>query len=81
MERRARILVVDDDPTFRDVLELRLQRWGYLVKTAERADQGMDLARSWNPDLVLSDVVMPEASGIQLLQRSRGTTLFVRSSF
>ena len=72
MERRARILVVDDDPTFRDVLELRLQRWGYLVKTAERADQGMDLARTWNPDLVLSDVVMPEASGIQLLERLRG---------
>jgi len=72
MERRARILVVDDDPTFRDVLELRLQRWGFLVKTAERADQGAELARTWNPDLVLSDVVMPEASGIQLLQRLKG---------
>jgi DNA-binding NtrC family response regulator len=72
MERPARILVVDDDPTFRDVLELRLQRWGYLVKTAERADRGVELARSWRPDLVLSDVVMPEMSGIQLLQRLRG---------
>jgi len=72
MDRRARILVVDDDPTFRDVLELRLQRWGFLVKTAERADQGAELARTWNPDLVLSDVVMPEASGIQLLQRLKG---------
>ncbi len=72
MERSPRILVVDDDPTFRDVLELRLQRWGFQVKTAERAARGIELAEAWSPDLVLSDVVMPEMSGIQLLQRLRG---------
>jgi len=71
MDRPARILVVDDDPTFRDVLELRLQRWGYQVKTADRARTGVELANNWNPDLVLSDVVMPEMSGIQLLQELR----------
>ncbi|TVP50059.1 MAG: sigma-54-dependent Fis family transcriptional regulator [Gemmatimonadales bacterium] len=71
MDRPARILVVDDDPTFRDVLELRLQRWGYVVKTADRADKGVELARNWDPDLVLSDVVMPEMSGIQLLEKLR----------
>jgi DNA-binding NtrC family response regulator len=71
MDRPARILVVDDDPTFRDVLELRLQRWGYQVKTADRASTGVELAGNWNPDLVLSDVVMPEMSGIQLLQKLR----------
>jgi DNA-binding NtrC family response regulator len=71
MDRPARILVVDDDPTFRDVLELRLQRWGFQVRTADRASTGVELAASWNPDLVLSDVVMPEMSGIQLLQKLR----------
>jgi DNA-binding NtrC family response regulator len=71
MDRPVRILVVDDDPTFRDVLELRLQRWGFQVKTADRARKGIELARSWKPDLVLSDVVMPEMSGIQLLAALR----------
>ncbi|CAN5720304.1 acetoacetate metabolism transcriptional regulator AtoC [soil metagenome] len=73
MDRPARILVVDDDPTFRDVLELRLQRWGYQVKTADRANTGVDLARNWDPDLVLTDVVMPEMSGIQLLQQLKSS--------
>jgi DNA-binding NtrC family response regulator len=71
MDRPVRILVVDDDPTFRDVLELRLQRWGFQVQTADRATKGVEIARKWSPDLVLSDVVMPEMSGIQLLRALR----------
>jgi DNA-binding NtrC family response regulator len=71
MDRPVRILVVDDDPTFRDVLELRLQRWGFQVQTADRASKGVEIARKWTPDLVLSDVVMPEMSGLQLLRALR----------
>ncbi|MEX2530638.1 MAG: sigma-54 dependent transcriptional regulator [Gemmatimonadota bacterium] len=70
-ESSARILVVDDDPTFRNVLEMRLQGWGYHVKVAANADTGSRIAEGWDPDLVLSDVVMPETSGIQLLERLR----------
>ena len=70
-EHPHRILVVDDDPTFRNVLEMRLQSWGYHVKVAAGANRARTLASSWDPDLVLSDVVMPEVSGIQLLERLR----------
>jgi len=63
--------VVDDDPTFRDVLEMRLQRWGYSVKVAPDAISASTLAADWKPHLVLSDVVMPEASGLELLGRLR----------
>jgi len=70
-EHPHRILVVDDDPTFRNVLEMRLQSWGYHVKVAADANRGQTLASSWDPDLVLSDVVMPEVSGMQLLERLR----------
>ncbi len=66
-EHPARVLVVDDDPTFRNVLEMRLQGWGYHVKVAADAERARQLASSWDPDLILSDVVMPETSGIQLL--------------
>lgn len=67
VEPPARVLVVDDDPTFRNVLEMRLQGWGYHVKVAADAERARQLASSWDPDLILSDVVMPETSGIQLL--------------
>jgi DNA-binding NtrC family response regulator len=70
-EQPSRILVVDDDPTFRNVLEMRLQSWGYHVKVAPDPERAQELASSWEPDLVLSDVVMPEVSGIQLLRKLR----------
>jgi len=66
------ILVVDDDPTMRDVLEMRLQEWGFDVLLAETASEAEDLVQRKDPDLVLSDVVMPETSGIELLRRLKG---------
>jgi two-component system response regulator HydG len=71
MPSEPRILVVDDDPTFRDVLDMRLQTWGYRVRVAHDAREAEDLARDWRPDLVLTDVVMPDASGLELLGRLR----------
>jgi DNA-binding NtrC family response regulator len=68
---RPSILVVDDDPSFRNVLDMRLQQWGYRVRVAQDAREAEDIAREWHPDLVLSDVVMPEASGLELLGRLR----------
>ena len=68
---RPSILVVDDDPSFRNVLDMRLQQWGYRVRVAQDAREAEDIAREWRPDLVLSDVVMPEASGMDLLGRLR----------
>jgi DNA-binding NtrC family response regulator len=66
-----RILVADDDPTFRDILEIRLQEWGYGVRVAAGAREAEAVVREWKPDLILTDVVMPETSGIQLLARLR----------
>jgi DNA-binding NtrC family response regulator len=68
---RPSILVVDDDPSFRNVLDMRLQQWGYRVRVAQDAREAEDIVREWRPDLVLSDVVMPEASGLDLLGRLR----------
>jgi DNA-binding NtrC family response regulator len=68
---RPSILVVDDDPSFRNVLDMRLQQWGYRVRVAQDAREAEDIVREWRPDLVLSDVVMPEASGLELLGRLR----------
>ena len=60
-----KILVVDDSPTERHVLVERLTRKGYQVLTAESGEEGIEKAKSEQPDLVLMDVVMPGLNGYQ----------------
>ncbi len=67
-----KILVVDDEATMRDVLEMRLQQWGFEVLLAADAGAAEALVLRENPDLVLSDVVMPETSGLELLRKLKG---------
>ncbi|MDY7095755.1 MAG: sigma-54 dependent transcriptional regulator [Acidobacteriota bacterium] len=62
------VLVVDDDPAIREVLEIRLQQWGYSVQLADSGRRGEELAERLDPAVVLSDVVMPEVSGLELLR-------------
>ncbi|MEX2527631.1 MAG: sigma-54 dependent transcriptional regulator [Gemmatimonadota bacterium] len=64
---------MDDDPTMRDVLEMRLQEWGFQVILAENGRQAAELVTRHDPDLVLSDVVMPDMSGLDLLRELQGT--------
>ncbi len=66
--KRMKILVVDDDAAIREVLRIRLQSWGYQVEQAADAGRAGELIRSYNPALVISDVVMPEISGLELLR-------------
>ncbi|MEE2840151.1 MAG: sigma-54 dependent transcriptional regulator [Acidobacteriota bacterium] len=66
--KRMKILVVDDDAAIREVLRIRLESWGYRVKQAKDSGQARELVRSYNPKLVISDVVMPEISGLELLR-------------
>lgn len=60
-----RVLVVDDSPTERFFLTDLLRKNGYEVLTAENGEQGVALAKSEKPDLVLMDVVMPGLNGFQ----------------
>ncbi len=64
----TKILVVDDEPAMREVLEMRLQEWGFSVRLAKDGVEAKELAESFDPDIVISDVVMPEISGIELLR-------------
>jgi CheY-like chemotaxis protein len=53
------ILVVDDEPAMREVLELRLAEWGFRVALAGSADEADQAVLRARPDLVISDVVLP----------------------
>jgi len=63
-----RILVVEDDPFFQRVLTKRLEVEGYQVLTASDGREGMKAIVSFEPDLVLSDWMMPQVDGLELCQ-------------
>ncbi|MEZ4240151.1 MAG: ATP-binding protein [Myxococcota bacterium] len=65
-----RVLVVDDNGDMRDYVR-RLLGSDYDVQTAPNGAAGLVLARRWRPDLVLSDIMMPELDGFGLLRELR----------
>ena len=63
-----RVLIVEDDPFFQRVLLKRLQAEGYKVLAASDGREGMKAIVSFEPDLVISDWMMPEVDGLELCQ-------------
>jgi DNA-binding NtrC family response regulator len=63
------VLVVDDEPALREVLSQRLTDWGCHVSTAGDVAEAEAVLSRTHPDLVLSDVVLPGLSGLDLLRR------------
>ena len=59
------VLVIDDSPTIRKVVQLVLTKAGFGVVTAQDGETGLDEARRANPDLILLDFVMPRMNGYQ----------------
>lgn len=66
-----RILLVDDDPVVREVLREALNGKGYETVEATNGEEGVGCALSQRPDLVISDIVMPEMNGWELCQTLR----------
>ncbi len=67
----SRILVIDDDPIYREMIVDALQAEGYETLHAENGEVGIERARAYVPDLVISDVVMEKADGYQVLATLR----------
>ena len=70
-KNKKEILVVDDEPTWLKVLAYFLQNKGYSVKTVGSAPEALSTLRSYHPDLILSDVRMPEMNGFDFLVNVR----------
>ncbi len=68
---KKRILVVDDESQITRVLRTALTGSGYEVRTAEDGHAGLRAAREWQPDLVITDVSMPNMTGIELCGQLR----------
>jgi signal transduction histidine kinase len=65
----ARILVVDDNETNRDLLSRRLERQGYAVMLAESGDSALEKIAKAPPDLILLDIMMPGLNGYEVLEQ------------
>jgi len=61
----AKILIVDDNPDVREVLQCQLKMLGYLVISAENGYVAIEKAMVEQPDLILMDIMMPEMDGWQ----------------
>ena len=75
MESKSNILVVDDNPDKLGVIEAALTLAGYKVTTAMDGEEALVAIESFQPDLVITDVMMPRMNGYELAQRIRANPL------
>lgn len=68
-ERPPRILIVDDEPTNLKVLAAHLMRWKCIVHAAASGPEAIAAVPTFDPDLVLLDIMMPEMSGYEVCQK------------
>jgi DNA-binding response OmpR family regulator len=73
---QARILVVEDEPSIREVVNLYLRRAGYQVTVVEDGQAALDRLSDELPDLVVLDLMLPEVDGLEITRwlRERGDT-------
>jgi DNA-binding response OmpR family regulator len=65
------VLVVEDDPVILRLLEVNFELEGFGVVLAHDGAEGIDAARAKKPDIIISDIMMPKMSGIELVQALR----------
>ena len=74
MTDKRRILVVDDEPQITRVLRRGLTTHGYEVRAAADGQAALELFGDWQPELVVTDLSMPNMSGLELCRRLRATS-------
>jgi two-component system KDP operon response regulator KdpE len=67
----GRILVIDDEPQITRVLRAALSAQGFDVRTANDPEEGLEVFKEWPPDLVVTDLMMPGLSGVEVCRAIR----------
>jgi len=74
MNDPQRILVVDDEPQITRVLRRSLATHGYEAQAASGGEEALQVFRDWGPDLVITDLSMPDMGGLELCRRLRAVS-------
>jgi two-component system, OmpR family, KDP operon response regulator KdpE len=70
----AKILIVDDEPQITRVLRTALSTQGYSLRVAANGVEGMEVVHEWRPDLVITDLAMPQMDGVELCRSIRAVS-------
>ncbi len=62
-----KVLVIDDDPDFNGILKEQLEWANYEVACAFDGIQGLDICKTFKPDVVITDIIMPNKDGIEVI--------------
>jgi DNA-binding NtrC family response regulator len=68
-QRRLRVLAIDDEPAMIEWLKILLDSEGYEVRTALVGARGEELFRTFKPDVIITDMMLPDVDGLELLRR------------
>ncbi|WP_461834450.1 response regulator transcription factor [Desulfothermus sp.] len=71
-----RIILVDDDQDFCEILKSRLEKEGFTVEVAYDGEQGLEKVRSNPPDLLILDVMMPKKSGLEVCKELKADSAY-----
>ena len=72
-QRRRRVLAIDDEPAMIEWLKILLEHEGYEVRTAMIGTRGEEIFKTWKPDVVVTDMMLPDADGLELLRKFKQT--------
>jgi DNA-binding response OmpR family regulator len=71
VETKKRVLVVDDEPGIGKVLRIKLNLSGYEVMSTTSGAEAIELIRAQEPDVLLLDILMPDMTGLEVLEQVR----------
>lgn len=67
----SKVLIIEDDPPYRKIYKKKFEVSGYTVEVAENGIEGLTKMRSFKPDIVFVDLMMPRMDGFQVLEAAK----------
>src|SRR6478672_11412107 len=73
LKKKSRVLAIDDEPAMIEWLKILLEHEGYEVRTAMIGTRGEEIFKTWKPDVVITDMMLPDVDGLELLRKFKQT--------